>query len=199
MICKCFIIFISVILTVSTIFIDESNGIILNISETEIDEAVKFGKENRRTLLGEFSKDWTVSLGAKVGWATLYTGFHNVAFKSRKASIENKELTKKEINRALEISKELTFTVSILGNSMDFAREYHGMLKIGKDLIAPSFEFVPDAAGSSEFWPDFPDNIAGCVFKFPIDGIDKNSTVFLILKPFDGDVLQFNFDLSAMK
>ena len=196
---KGFMIFFAVVLTVSTIFIDESNGIILNINETEINEAIKLGEKNKRTLLGEFTKDWTVSLGKKVGWATLYTGFHNLAFKSRKASIENKELTKKEINKALEISQDLTFTVSILGNSMGFAREYHGMLKIGKDLIAPSFEFIPETTESSEFWPDSPDSIAGCVFKFPMDDIDEDSKVVLILQPFDGEVLQFNFDLSAMK
>ncbi|MGR3177915.1 MAG: hypothetical protein ACUZ8E_07645, partial [Candidatus Anammoxibacter sp.] len=80
-----------------------------------------------------------------------------------------------------------------------FAREYHSMLKLGKNIIAPSFEFVPDLAVASEFWPEQPEALAGCVFKFPVEGIDENSLVTLILRPFDGDVLEFQFDLSKMK
>ncbi|MGR3221086.1 MAG: hypothetical protein ACUZ8H_14915 [Candidatus Anammoxibacter sp.] len=199
MIAKNLVYFVIVSLFLANVYITSSNAVLLNISGADIDEAIAYGAKNKRTILGDFSKDWTVSLGAKVGWATLYTGFHNIAYKARKASIEHKEITKKDIDRALESDSDLTFTVSLLGNYTDFAREYHSMLKFGKDLIAPSFEFIPDIAGASGYWPEEPDSIAGCVFKFPIEGIDGNSIVTLVLRPFDGDVLEFIFDLSKMK
>lgn len=199
MVSKHLVSFLVVILVLTTFSIGKSNAVILNMGSDDISHAIKYGKENKGTLLGDFAKQWTVNLGKEIGWATLYTGFHNLAYKSRKASIEHKELTPNEIDKALEMSKDLTFTVSILGDYMDFAREYHAMLKLGKDLIAPSYEYVPEYAESSEFWPESPDSVAGCVFKFPIDGIKDDSLVTLILRPFDGDVLQFSFDLSKMK
>lgn len=199
MIRKCFTCFIAAFLILTTISISKSNAVILNISGDDVNKAIEYGKKNKRMSLGDFTKEWTVNLGREIGWATLYTGFHNVAFYARKADIEHKELTTEEINKALEISKDLTFTVSILGNNMDFAQEYHVMLKLDKTFIAPTFEFIPENAEPSEFWPALPDNIAGCVFKFPLEGIDPNSLVTLILKPFDGDVLQFPFDLSKIK
>ncbi len=73
------------------------------------------------------------------------------------------------------------------------------MLKLGNNLISPTYEFLPEFADTSEFWPELPDSIAGCVFKFPVENVKDNSLLTLILKPFDGDVLQFDFKLSKMK
>lgn len=175
------------------------DAVIFDISGDDLAKAIEYGKNNKRTKLGDFTKAWTVSLGNDVGWATLYTGFHNVAYKSRKAAIEHKELTDIGITQALEVSKVLTFTVSILGNSMDFAQEYQAMIEVDKSFVPPDYEFIPEYAETSEFWPKSPDHVAGCVFKFPVNGIKKDSVVKLILKPFDGEVLQFTFDLSKMK
>ena len=177
----------------------KADAIILGIRGDDLAEAVEYGKKNKKTKLSDFTKAWTVSLGNNVGWATLYTGFHNVAYKSRKAAIEHKELINIGINQALEISKVLTFTVSIFGNSMDFAQEYHAMIEIDKSFVPPDYEFIPEYAEPSEFWPESPDYVAGCVFKFPVNSIKEDSVVKLILKPFDGEVLQFTFDLSKMK
>ncbi len=189
----------AVVIFMSCLFMSQANAIILKLEQDDIAEAVEYGKKSRRVLLGDFTKPWTVKLGDDVGWATIYTSFHNIAFKARKATIENKELTSKQINKALEIGEVLTFTVSVLGNNMTFAQEYHGMLQHGKKIIAPVFEYVPEESETSEYWPNMPDHVAGCVFKFSTRDIGKDDKVTLILKPFDGDVIEFKFNLSKMK
>ena len=179
--------------------INDANAVKLDLSNNDIVDAIEYGKKSRRVTLTDFTNAWTVRLGRDSGWATLYTSFHNLAFKARKACIEHKALSPEEIKQALAIGKELTFTATILGVNRDFAQEYHAMLKIGDKFIAPIFEFAPEIAEPSEYWPDQPDSIAGCVYKFPVEGVEESVLITLILKPFDGDVLEFPFDLSVMK
>ncbi len=199
MIYKLFAVSFVVCVALFNLQVNNSHAVIIDLSNDDIAEAIEYGKGSKRVTLTDFTKAWDVRLGRDIGWATLYTGFHNLAFKARKACIEHKELTQDEITHALEIGKELTFTATILGYSRDFAAEYHAMLKVGDKFIAPIFEFAPEIAETSEYWPDQPASIAGCVYKFPIEGVEENALVTLILKPFDGDVLEFPFDLSAMK
>lgn len=181
------------------LFVVNANAIIINLTQNQIKEAIDYGKKRNLILLGDFSDSWSVRLSKKEGWATLYTGYHNLAFKARKASIENYELSKQKIAEALAISDLLTFTISIFGDSIDFAQEYHASLRVNGKMISPVFEYAPEYAEPSEFWPEMPDHVAGCVAKFPLDGISPTSKVTLIMKPFDGDVLEYDFDLSRMK
>ncbi len=101
MIIKTMVCLAVVIALLTNCYIIKVNAVIFHPDKTDIERAIKCGKDNKRTSLETFSKKWTVNLGREVGWATLYTGFHNVAFKARKAHIEHKELTPKQIgNRA---------------------------------------------------------------------------------------------------
>lgn len=150
MIKKVLVCVISVFIILTNFSVSESNAVIFHPDKNDIAEAIKYGKDNKRTNLTTFSRKWTVRLGKEVGWATLFTGFHNVAFKARKSHIEHKELTSNQINEAVDIGKELTFTVSILGNGADFAREYQAMLKLDNSFIAPTFDFIPEYAEASE-------------------------------------------------
>lgn len=171
----------------------------LNVDNASIEAAKKLGTDCRRTDMGKFSEPWTVNLGKTIGWATVYTGYHNVAYAARKASVERRELGADAVARALEIGRELTFTAAILGDFSDFANEYHSVLELDNKIVSPVFEYVPEFAEASEFWPDAPAYIAGCVFKFPVEAVKEDSVVTLTLTPFDGDVLHFVFDLAKMR
>src|SRR3989338_1245387 len=67
-------------------------GMLINLTPGQIEEAIEYGKAGKDTKMADFSKEWTVSLGEKVGWATLYSEFHNLAYKARKAVVEKREL-----------------------------------------------------------------------------------------------------------
>ncbi len=196
---KALIYLISIFSLITSFCMTDAHAIIMELDKRQIDEAIAYGQKRTRVSLTDFSERWTVSLGKNVGWATLYTGYHNLAFKSRKATIEHYELSKQQIKEALEISETITFTVSLLGNSMEFGQEYHASLRHKGKLIPPLFEYAPDYAEPSEFYPEAPDHVAGCVYKFAINDIPTTDVVTLILRPFDGEVLEFDFDLSKMK
>ena len=170
-----------------------------NLTGSQINEAIEYGKKNRRMSLKEFIEPWVVSLGENKGWATLYTPYHNVAFKSKKAAVERRKLSQGEILRALHIKENLTFTVSVFGDYMEFARGYNAILTCGEKTIYPVFSYLPEYAEPSKFYPKTPTYVAGCVFKFPTEEIDPNSEITLLVSSPEGEILKFAFDLAKIK
>ncbi len=184
---------------VTTIISKTTYCITFDLSSNQINEAIEYGKNNRRASIKDFVKPWVVQLGAKTGWATLYTPYHNVAFKAKKAAVERRELTQGEILKALRIKESLTLTVSVFGDYMQFARGYNAILFHGEKAIYPIFTYFPEYAEPSEFYPESPVYVAGCVFKFPTEEIDPDSVVTLLVTSPEGEVFKFTFDLSKIK
>ena len=171
----------------------------LNLTPTQINEAIEYGKENKRLSPTNFAEPWVVRLDEKKGWATLWTPYHNVAFKAKKATVERRELSEGEILRALHFKESLTFVVSVLGESMEFAKGYNAILYSGSKPIYPMYSFFPDYAEPSRFYPEEPAFLAGCVYKFPAEEIDRNSTLKLLITSPEGNELEFPFDLVKIK
>jgi len=69
----------------------------LNLTPDQINEAIEYGKKNKRLSPTNFAAPWVVHLDEKSGWATLWTPYHNVAFKAKKATVERRELSEGEI------------------------------------------------------------------------------------------------------
>jgi hypothetical protein len=59
----------------------------LNLTPSQVNEAIEYGKKNKRLSPTNFAGPWVVHLDEKSGWATLWTPYHNVAFKSKKTPI----------------------------------------------------------------------------------------------------------------
>jgi len=171
----------------------------LNLASNQINEAIKYGQTNRLASPKDFAAPWVVRLGEKSGWATLWTPYHNIAFKAKKASVERRELSQSEIFRALHIKESLTFAVSVFGEYMEFARGYNAILYSGDKTVYPIFSYFPDFAEPSSFYPEEPAFVAGCVYKFPIEDIDQNSKVKLLVTSPEGKELEFVFDLVKIK
>ncbi len=170
-----------------------------NLTNSQINEAIEYGKNNRRMSLKEFIKPWVIHLGDEIGWATLYTAYHNVAFKSKKAAVERREMSQGEILRALYIKKNMTFTVSVFGDYMEFARGYNAILSCGDKTIYPIYSYFPEYAEPSSFYPNLPSFVAGCVFKFPKEDINTNSNITLLVTSPEGKELKFVFVLAKIK
>ncbi len=170
-----------------------------NLANSQINEAIEYGKKNRRMSLKEFIKPWVVHLGDEIGWATLYTAYHNVAFKSKKAAVERREMSQGEILRALHIKENMTFTVSVFGDYMEFARGYNAICSCGDKTIYPIYSYFPEYAEPSSVYPNLPSFVAGCVFKFPKEDIDPNSNITLLVTSPEGKELKFVFVLTKIK
>ncbi len=176
-----------------------AEAMLVHLTPAQIKEAIEYGKAGKTTPMLDFSKEWTVSLGEKVGWATLYDEFHNLAYKARKAALENRELSPQEIKKALSKPDFLMFSVTVLTDSMYYNYYRPSTLRFGDRVVAASYEFQPNMCEDSVYFPESPYYVAACVYQFPIEGLDPNSEVTLsVVKP-EGDEIQFNFDLSKLR
>ncbi|HHT9134426.1 MAG TPA: hypothetical protein ACFYD2_05960 [Candidatus Avalokitesvara rifleensis] len=174
-------------------------GMLINLTPGQIEEAVEYGKAGKDTKMADFSKEWTVSLGEKVGWATLYSEFHNLAYKARKAAVEKRELFPHEVKKALERRDVLTFSVTVMTDSLYYNYHRPSTLRIGDRVLPAAYEFQPKMCEDSDYFPESPYYVAACVYQFPIQGIEPNSKIILtVLKP-EGDEINFDFDLSKLR
>ena len=171
----------------------------LDLTPSQINEAIEYAKKNKRLSPTNFAEPWVVNLGEKSGWATLWTPYHNVAFKAKKAAVEKRELSEGEILRALHFKESLTFVVSIFGHYMEFAKGYNAILYSEDKPVYPMYAFFPDFAEPSRFYPEEPAYVAGCVYKFPVENINQNSTLKLLITSPEGNELEFAFDLVKIK
>ncbi len=171
----------------------------LKLTASQINEAVEYGKNGKRLSPTEFAAPWVVRLDEKSGWATLWTPYHNIAFKAKKAAVERRELSQGEIIRALHIKESLTLVVSVFGEHMQFAKGYNAILYSNEKPVYPIYSYFPEFAEPSSFYPEKPAYVAGCVYKFPIDDIDQNSNAKLLISSPEGKELEFDFDLVHIK
>jgi hypothetical protein len=160
---------------------------------------MEYGKKNKDMDMADFSREWTVNLGERVGWATLFTQFHSLAYKARKAAVEHRELREKEINKVMGEGDLLTFAVTLLCDDLYYTRQRPATLRQGEKVIASSFEYLPDVCENSHFFPESPCYIASCVYKFPLRELSPDAPVSLVVIKPTGEELLFDFDLSKMR
>jgi len=103
---------------------------------------VEYGQKNKRIEISLFSKPWTICKEKGLGTATLFTPFHNIAYKARKFAVEQREFTQKNIMQAAEIGDAFTFSVTVYGDEYDFCVHYTAKLYYKDDVIQPEFEFT---------------------------------------------------------
>ena len=171
------------------------HAVFIKLTPEQIQEAIEYGQKNKNNDIAAFSRPWTVCLDKGKGCATLFTPYHNIAYKARKCAVERKEFTNKNVLEALDIGDTLTFSVTVYGDEYDFAMHYSARVYQKEEVIQPEFEFAPAIADASEFWPDSPEYSARLVFKFPIKDIDTTTPITLAVVAPGGDETLFVFDL----
>lgn len=175
------------------------HAVLPKLTSEQIQEAIEYGQKNKTTDLSLFSKPWTVFLGKGKGSASLFTPYHNLAYKARKAAVERREFTNQKIMEALDIGNTLTFSVTVYGDEYDFSMHHTAKIYQKDDVIQPEFEYTPEIADASEFWPDSPSHTARMIFKFPMKDIDLNTIISFVIVAPGGEEIPFDFDLSKMK
>ena len=176
-----------------------AHAVLAKLTPEQIQEAIVYGQKNKNLDMAAFSKPWTVSLGKGQGSASLFTAYHNLAYKARKAAVERREFTNQNIQEALDVGNTLTFSVTVYGEEDNFAMYYTAKIYQKDDVIQPEFEFAPEIADASEFWPNSPSNTARLVFKFPAKDIDLNTLITFVIVAPGGEEIPFDFDLPKMK
>ena len=177
----------------------------LPISDKEIDEAVKFGKDNSSLTNTEFVSKWTLDSGGYMkgeGIVTIVTPFLRVALMSKKSSAQGSGFNRRFTESVL--AKEagfLHFEVTLFGDSYAFGRTVDFLLlHEGKD-IKPVEKFMPSYA---EMARDYTCIASGWV-KFDNKDIPKDATVRLSVRFKENEnsketkKLEFNFNLKEFR
>ena len=177
----------------------EAQAVWKELTPKQFLEAMEYGQKEKDKAMVDFAREWTVNLGEQVGWATLYTPFHSLAYKARKAAVEHRELTEKEVKKALGDGGTLTFSATILSDALYYTRQRPATLRQGETVVTSSYEFLPDVCENSNFFPESPAYMASCVYKFPLKDLSPDAPVTLVVIKPTGEELLFDFDLSMMR
>lgn len=182
------------------LFVSEpAQAVFYTLTAEQVQEAIEYGQKNRTLGMAAFSRPWIVSLTKGHGSASLFTPYHNIAYKARKAAIERREFSSQNVMDALDIGGALSFSVTVYGEEYDFAKRYTAKIYQKEEVVQPEFEFAQEIADASEFWPNEPSHTARLVFKFPVKDIDLNTPITLVIVIPGGEEILFDFDLPKMK
>ncbi|MEE9584227.1 MAG: hypothetical protein V3W51_01995 [Candidatus Brocadiales bacterium] len=170
------------------------------LDKDQIQEAIRYGKRFKNYDNDRFLKEWTVFLerdGDKVG---VYTKFNLLAMAARGAAKESRELHPEEIEAVLgEVENKLAFKLILYGNTPEFARNLHAVLYYSDGYIQPVHKYNPLAEPYGWRPMSPPVFRAFCSYEFPLDEIDPNAEVSLIIISPQGGEKELFFDLSKMR
>src|SRR3990170_6901068 len=125
-----------------------AHAVLSKLTPEQIQEATVYGQKNKNMDMATFSKPWTVSLGKGKGSASLFTAYHNLAYKARKAAVERREFTNQNIQEALDVGNTLTFSVTVYGEEDNFAMYYNAKIYQKEDVIKHKIKFFSEITDS---------------------------------------------------
>jgi hypothetical protein len=174
----------------------DSYAMMQKLSPEQRNEAIKNGKRSLRMDVPEFIKEWSVDNG-KNGFAFITTEFLALAYAARQAALQSSELNNFDIEDTLaKSSGKLVFSVSLLGTTNSFTKDYTAVLRVG-DKTFPSTYWNNPPAEASDDGKTFE---AASDYYFPSEGIDPNAVVLLVVQDKEGkEVAKFSFNLGKMR
>lgn len=177
-----------------------SGAVIVDLAQEDIEEAIRYGKDNREADYLEFFKDWRVDLGYGTGSARVITAFSKIAFEAKNSPEGDVRLDPQDVEEILgELKGRLAFGVAIYGELRDFAQEASAVIIQEGKTILP-VESKPDMkAEPTHSWPNPPAYRAICYYYFDANEIDPNGIVTLVVSVPEQKDVRFQFDLSRMK
>lgn len=202
-----------------------TQAIWVNLTPEQIQEAIAYGKSTKEKELRE---EWRIGMdlrnGTLVTWefyiddlikkamgqsstlsrwisfVEVKTEFREIALQARKAFIQYRELSPAEIKEAIaKVQDKLIFDISTNTNILSFVKDYHAVIECKGKIIQPIYKNNDVESWATAWSPESPQYCAKCVYAFPINEIDPDSQITLILiRPHEGEV-HFPFDLSKMR
>lgn len=146
-----------------------SSGILANLTQAQIDEAVQIGVQNKGFNWVPYCRTggespYNVS-------ATLLTEYSSFVQMGEELKTGEQDI---EDNRSL-MKGHLVVVASVNGDSVDFPAACHGVLMQGWKVIQAEVESKPTLAETSAYWPNKPAYRATMSFLFSIDELDLSS------------------------
>lgn len=193
------LLFIGVFITILLIA-TPSGAVLVNLTEEQAQEAIKYGKEKKDADYLEFFKEWRVDLGDGKGSARVITEFSKVAFEAKNLPFEYISPGKGDIEKIKEeLRDRLAFGVALYGDTIDFAKDCHAVLRYKNNTLRPIEERHAETAETTQSWPKSPAYKAICYYYFDLHHVDPNAKVVLEVSLPGRKKVEFPFDLSKMR
>lgn len=191
--------FLSVLLGL-LLYTPPAGAVWVNLTKEQIEEAIRYGRENKKADYLEFFKNWRVDLGYGKGSARVITEFSQVAFLAKNLTFEYIKPDQQDVEKAVEELKDrLAFGASLYGETLEFAKDCHAMLRIGRYSLRPIEERHGKTAEPTRDWPKAPAYRAICYYYFDLHDVDLNGAVTLEVTLPDKSKVAFPFNLSKIK
>lgn len=185
-------------------------GFQIDLSTTQIQEAIEYGKTHKDDKITDLLKDWIVNIDGKQDYALVNSPFQLLTSESCKATREYKEVSSETIKGIISTTKNtLLLNIRVYGSSIDFAKNYHAVLKYKDKIVQPIYTNNPALADTSINWPEDPAYAATIAYGFAFRKQQKTKKINTIFDPNDIITLtiippyehEFNFviDLSTMR
>ena len=175
----------------------ETQGRTWKLSDEEIQEAIKVGKEmknNSSLALEWFISNSLESLDSTSLW--LFTPFFAIAHDTSIRWKKYQELAKEEIENILKFAESsLMICVNSYGNKVNFAKDYHCVIKIGDKYIQPTVKSDQEYTTVDELYSSI--YRAQCYYFFPTADIPRDAVIQVIAIGDKEEV--FTVDLSKIR
>jgi len=174
-----------------------SGGIKVNLTEEEVQEAINWGAENKDSFEVLIRPYVFGVLEAYEESGYIGTKFYYLAFLGYLSARKYKSPERAEVQTVLS-AKVLPISISTYGDKIDFAKDYHMVLKQGEKVIQPVKVKAPELAEMTARFPESPLFRATMSADFPYSEVDpKGKATIILIK--DWGESEFEVDFSRYK
>lgn len=172
------------------------------LSEEQVQEALSLGTAayerwlKEAGVIDDVDREYVVNLGPDTGTAILFTEFSTLTLEHRRWLAIGRKIEPKEIELIAErFRNQFKFSVTLVGESRDFLRQYRVQLVQSgvsrEPLKAEAFRGVRQ--GASNRW------VALGEYTFSVEDLNLTGPVSLVCQNAGGKEIRFEFDLSRLR
>jgi len=167
------------------------------LTQDEVQSAINWGKANKDysnfIKPFEFGSDSILKTSGHIA-----TPYYWVAIKSREKALIYQDITSEEAQYQLQLfGDKALFFVTVLGDSIDFAKDYHATVKLGNKTIQP-YQDNNQSKASETLLSQGPLYFAVNYYWFFNADIPRDAVITLIIADGHGGEEQFVIDLSEI-
>ncbi len=193
---------VTVVLAVALVLPPPASAVWSRLSEQQIQESLSLATAAYERWLKEggviddVDREYVVNLGPDTGTAILFTEFSTLTLEHRRWLAIGRKIEPKEIELIAErFRNQFKFSVTLVGESRDFLRQYRMQLVQSglsrEPLKAEAFRGVLQEA--SNRW------VALGEYTFSVENLNLTGPVSLVCQKAGGKDIRFEFDLSRLR
>lgn len=175
-----------------------SEAIVLNPTETQIQEALQAGDAAAKRKIPPNKLYRQFGSGAELkSHGFLMTKMNGLTVMSAHFALRSEIPTKQDIKQILAAS-ELQIVATVYGSTQLFAVDSYMVMKQSNRLIKPRQVRSDARAVRSSAWPESPAYQAKIVASFPYDTFDPQAATAVVIFPGEGGEIIFEMDFAAI-